>query len=125
VAFRLPAGTYKFRADHMNSQFWATAAVAGNATNDIALSTGGGTFSLTVQKESTAALAGIPVYVFSTSGAYLGLTATTDADGQVSFDHGRRRLPVPGRLHGLPVLDTGLHGSQCPGRCVWRSHTRM
>jgi RHS repeat-associated protein len=85
VAFRLPAGTYKFRADHMNNQFWATAAVAGNATNDIALSTGGGTFSLTVQKESTAALAGIPVYVFSTSGAYLGLTATTDADGQVSF----------------------------------------
>jgi ribosomal protein L30E len=69
----------------MNNQFWATAAVAGNATNDIALSTGGGTFSLTVQKESTAALAGIPVYVFSTSGAYLGLTATTDADGQVSF----------------------------------------
>jgi RHS repeat-associated protein len=86
VAFRLPAGTYQFRADHMNSQFWATAAVAADVTTDITLSTGGGSFALTVQKGSGAALADVPVYVFNTVGSYLGLMANTDATGQVSFD---------------------------------------
>jgi len=84
--FRLPEGTYKFRADHMGSQYWATSAVSGHVVNDIALTTGGGTFDLTVQKDTGEALSGIPVYVFSTSGAYLGVSATTDEASQVDFD---------------------------------------
>ena len=86
AAFRLPEGTYKFRADYMGSQYWATSAVAGHLVNDIALTTGGGMFGLTVQKDTGEALSGIPVYVFNTSGAYLGITGATDAAGQISFD---------------------------------------
>ena len=86
VVLRLPEGTYKFRADHMGSQYWATSTVAGHAINDIALTTGGGTFGLAVQKDTGEALSDIPVYVFGTSGAYLGITGATDESGKVSFD---------------------------------------
>jgi RHS repeat-associated protein len=86
VTFRLPDGAYKFRADHMGSQFWATATIEADVTNEIALSTGGGSFALTVRKSSGSALADIPVYVFSAAGSYLNLTANTDATGLVSFD---------------------------------------
>jgi len=50
------------------------------------LSTGGGSFTLSVEKESGIPLIDIPVYVFSSSGSYLGINAQTDAQGQVSFD---------------------------------------
>jgi RHS repeat-associated protein len=84
--FRLPEDTYKFRADHMGSKYWITSAVNGHVVNEIALNTGGGTFDLIVQKDNGEALSGVPVYVFSTSGAYLGVSATTDDAGLVSFD---------------------------------------
>jgi hypothetical protein len=85
VAFRLPAGTYKFRADHMNSQFWATAAVAGNATNDIALSTGGGSFALTVQKEKHGGTGRCIRYTCSALRALSGPHGHHGCHGQVSF----------------------------------------
>lgn len=50
------------------------------------LSTGGGSFTLYVEKESGIPLIDIPVYVFSSSGSYLGINAHTDDQGQVSFD---------------------------------------
>ena len=50
------------------------------------LSTGGGSFTLSVEKDSGIPLADIPVYVFSSSGSYLGINAHTDVQGQVSFD---------------------------------------
>ncbi len=86
VNFRLPQGTYRFRADHMGNQFWATATVAAHGTTPIAVSTGGGSFALTVQTETGAPLVDVPVYVFNDAGAYLGLSAHTDDSGQVAFD---------------------------------------
>jgi len=85
VSFRLPEGTYKFRADHMGSQYWATEPVTAHQVNEINVDTGGGTFTVTVEKQAAVPLAGIPVYAFTSGGTYLGLTAQTDAQGQVMF----------------------------------------
>lgn len=83
--FRLPAGTYKFRADYQGDQFWTTAGISADVTNPVQIDTGGGQFMLSVDTGS-GPLAGVNVYVFNTSGAYLGIYGTTNTDGQVSFD---------------------------------------
>ena len=54
--------------------------------NAVNLNTGGGSFTLSVEKDSGTPLTDIPVYVFSSSGSYLGINARTDAQGDVSFD---------------------------------------
>jgi hypothetical protein len=41
---------------------------------------------VTVEKAAGQPLADVPVYVFTAGGAYLGMTAHTDGQGQVSFD---------------------------------------
>jgi len=82
----LPEGTYKFRGDYQDSQYWATETLTAHQVNVVNLSTGGGSFTLSVEKESGSPLADIPVYVFTSSGSYLGINAQTDAQGQVSFD---------------------------------------
>ena len=84
--FILPEGTYKFRADFQGGRYWATQAVAAHQVNEVALAMGGGTFVLTVEKAAGVPLSGIPVYVFSSAGSYLGLTRQTDSQGKVSFD---------------------------------------
>lgn len=86
AAFRLPEGTYTFRADYQASQYWATQTVNAHMTNIINLNTGGGTFVLTVEKGPADPMVGLPVYLFNGSGTYLGVSADTDAQGQVSFD---------------------------------------
>ena len=86
VSFRLPEGTYKFRGDYQGSRYWATESVNAHQINIINLNTGGGTFSLTVEKTAGSPLENIPVYVFSSDGSYLGLSGHTDDQGQVSFD---------------------------------------
>ena len=85
VGFQLPAGTYKFRADHQGNRFWITHTVAAHQVNEVSILTGGGTFKLTVEKSMDQPIADVPVYVFSESGAYLGISAQTDSHGQVSF----------------------------------------
>ena len=84
--FCLPTATYKFRADHQGTQFWATETILSHQVNSIQLTTGGGTFVLTVEKETCATMTGIKVYVFSTAGSYLGINSQTDEQGKVSFD---------------------------------------
>jgi len=84
--FDLAIGKYKFRADHQGSQYWATETLTPHQVNDIALSTGGGTFVLTVEKTPGDPIVDIPVYAFSQAGSYLGINARTDGSGQVSFD---------------------------------------
>ena len=54
--------------------------------NVINIDTGGGLFTFTLEKEASVALADVPVYVFTSGGSYLGMTAHTDANGQVFFD---------------------------------------
>lgn len=85
ITFRLPEGTYTFRGDYQGSQYWATEPVNAHQVNVINLNTGGGTFTLTVEKEAGSPLVNIPVYVFTSGGSYLGISGHTDDHGQVSF----------------------------------------
>jgi hypothetical protein len=86
VDFRLPEGTYKFRADHQGSQYWATEPIDAHQVNAVNLNTGGGEFTLTLEKQAGSPLMDVPVYVFTSGGSYLGITAHTDDQGQVTFD---------------------------------------
>ena len=80
VGFHLPERAYKVRADYLGMQFWSEAftwadtAIQVPMTDALITVTGGG-FPWD----------GAKVYVFSPSGAYLGLNDTTDADGRVIF----------------------------------------
>jgi RHS repeat-associated protein len=86
VFFRLPTGKYKFRVDYQGSQYWAEKTLNAEAMNSVEISTGGGSFTFRAVKSETEPLTGVKCYVFSESGAYLGLNASTDDDGQARFD---------------------------------------
>ncbi|MBU4130100.1 MAG: hypothetical protein KKF12_04705, partial [Proteobacteria bacterium] len=84
--FILPAGSYKFRADFLNNPYWSDVAqVTANQESVIPVSTGGGTLTLTVKKNALDVLPNIKGYLFSESGTYLGVQATTNETGQASF----------------------------------------
>jgi hypothetical protein len=86
VRFRLPAGSYKLRADYQGSRYWTDETqLTADLTNAIEISTGGGRFDLTVMKNANEPLAGVRCYVFSAEGAYLGMSDVTDADGRITF----------------------------------------
>ena len=85
ITFRLPAGTYKFRADYQANQFWSEdQTLIADQSKDVNISTGGGNFSLTVKANSDS-LAGIRCYVYNDKNAYLGVMGSTDASGKVIF----------------------------------------
>ncbi len=87
ITFRLPEGNYKFRANYQGSQYWSDIeSLIANQVNPITISTGGGSFELTVLKGDSEPLSGVNCYVFSESGSYLGMTGITNNDGFVSFD---------------------------------------
>ncbi|MCJ7500117.1 DUF6531 domain-containing protein, partial [bacterium] len=87
ITFRLPAGTYKFRADYQGSQYWSgEEALEADLVNMVSIFTGGGAFTFTVLKGESDPLVGVKCYVFSEGGAYLGIHSTTGENGQVVFD---------------------------------------
>jgi len=87
VFFRLPQGEYQFRADYQGSRYWSDAGwVTADQQNLVTISTGGGSFALSVLKADAKPLAGIKCYVFSTDDTYLGMYGATDGNGQVFFD---------------------------------------
>jgi len=87
TVFRLPAGSYKFRTDYQSSQYWSDEeTLSADQVNPVEISTGGGPFVFTVLKGENNSLTGAPCYVFSDTGTYLNLTATTSSEGQVSFE---------------------------------------
>lgn len=86
AVFRLPQGTYKFRGDYQGSQYWGTLTVSPHMTNSLEINTGGGSFGLTVKKQSGSPVVNIPVYAFSSAGSYLGISKQTDATGFAAFD---------------------------------------
>ncbi len=87
VTFRLPAGTYKFRADYQSSQYWTDEeTLTAGQVNPISISTGGGELSFTVLKGPGNPLTGVNCYVFNETGTYLGMSANTDPNGQVAFN---------------------------------------
>jgi len=86
VVFRLPAGDYKFRADYQGSKYWTDETpLAADQVNPVLIDTGGGRFDLTVLRDGAEPLAGARCYVFSESGAYLGLSGPTDESGWIAF----------------------------------------
>ena len=87
VRFRLPAGTYQFRADYQASRHWSGQSIlSADAVNDVAINAGGGLFSLTVLKNETEPLANTGCYLFNGSGSYLNLNAVTSSEGLVTFN---------------------------------------
>ncbi|MFH0726834.1 MAG: RHS repeat-associated core domain-containing protein, partial [Pseudomonadota bacterium] len=84
--FRLPEGTYKFRADYQKGQFWATEPILSHQDNIVDINTGGGAVTVKVEKAPGSPLTGVPVYVFSANGAYFGLSKQSSDQGAVSFD---------------------------------------
>jgi YD repeat-containing protein len=82
--FRLPAASYKFRADYLGTHYWATAGISRDVINTVELNIGDGQFSLTV---STGAgpLTGVKIYAFKQSGSYTNMNANSNGNGQISF----------------------------------------
>ena len=87
VAFTVPAGSYKVRADYLGYQFWSEQTQV-NGDTAIVLAIPHQQVEVTVTTASGPAT-GVKVYLFTESGTYLGLNQTTDAAGKVSFN-----LPV-------------------------------
>jgi RHS repeat-associated protein len=86
ITFRLPAGPYNFRADYQSSQYWSgVETLIADQVNPVSISAGGGIFELTVLKGASDPLIGVNCYVFNESGSYLGMYASTDSGGLVSF----------------------------------------
>jgi RHS repeat-associated protein len=86
VSFTVSEGNYKVRADYQQNQYWATEPIDAHQVNVVNINTGGGEFILTVEKQAGSPLVDVPVYVFTSGGTYLGITAQTDDQGEVAFD---------------------------------------
>ncbi|MBW1789275.1 MAG: chitobiase/beta-hexosaminidase C-terminal domain-containing protein [Deltaproteobacteria bacterium] len=82
-----PDGAYRFRIDYLGHRFWSETVNLPGAYA-LTVTIGEETVSVTAFM-STGPVEGIPVYVFSGSGSYLGVKGTTDAAGAAAFE-----LPV-------------------------------
>lgn len=87
VIFRLAAGDYKFRADYQGSQYWSgELTLPADQSVPVEISTGGGTFTLTLMKNATDPLSGAKCYLFSQTGSYLSMSMVSNINGEVSFN---------------------------------------
>ena len=88
VVFEVPSGTYNVRADYTGYQFWSLSLeVAGD--DSLLLSIPHQDVTITVQGDYDSdiqAKENINVYLFTEAGAYLGQSATTNAQGQAVFN---------------------------------------
>jgi hypothetical protein len=87
AVFLLPAATYQFKTRYQGHDFWSvkeTLPVDQSIALDI--STGGGSFTLKIQKSDTEFIAGAACFIFDEQGNYLNLKAVSDINGNVSFD---------------------------------------
>jgi len=87
VSLRLPAQTFKFRADYQGAQFFsANTTLLADTVNPVTIATGGGTFTLTLQSATGRSLAGVSCHLFTSAGSYLNAARTTNDAGQALFD---------------------------------------
>jgi hypothetical protein len=88
AVFDLPVGCkYVFRADILNSRYWSgLAEITGGSVNTVPILAGGGRLRAVVLERDAIPMPGVPVYLYSTDGRYLGLTLPTDAAGVAFFD---------------------------------------
>lgn len=85
VSFRLPEGTYEFRAIYNEAQYQATEYVTAHRVTPLSLDISGETINLTLKSSSSTVLAGIPCALYDASGNNLDRSAVTDSQGMVSF----------------------------------------
>ena len=85
--FHVPAGTYNTRADYQNNPYWSgDVTLTAHQANPVIVSVGGGPFSLEILDDGVSPMAGIRSYVFDENAGYLGLSGSTDAQGQIFFE---------------------------------------
>ena len=86
VYFILPAGGYRFLAMHADEQFWSGAVnVAQDQSARTTISTGGGSFVLTVADNLGHVLEGVRTMLFSASGQYLNQSMHTASTGEAGY----------------------------------------
>ncbi|MCJ8503062.1 chitobiase/beta-hexosaminidase C-terminal domain-containing protein [Desulfatitalea alkaliphila] len=87
--FRLPVGTYGFRAAHMGEMYLSgMATLDADQRLDIGISTTGGDFTFTLLQGPGQPLAGVACTLFDHNGNDLGRSGITNGDGQLTFDLG-------------------------------------
>ena len=87
VEFSVPEGTYRVRTDYLGYSFWQeNIQVLSDTHVALVIPLSAVTISVVGSYQGLdTALAGIPVYLFTPTGAYLGLSAETDEQGLVTF----------------------------------------
>ncbi len=89
VSFDLPVGyNFKFRSDYLGYQYWSAETTI-TANTAISISIPHQDVTITVQGAYQGVQEPIPdikVYLFTSSGTYMGQTLTTDSNGQVTFN---------------------------------------
>ena len=86
VSITLPSGSYHFRSDFNNTQFWSSASNACDTSNgcNSATITITRPVTITVKNTDGTALPGLPVYAFD-GNTFKGFSGNTDANGQSSL----------------------------------------
>ena len=86
VSITLPSGSYHFRSDFNNTQFWSSASNACDTSNgcNSATITIPRPVTITVKNTDGITLAGLPVYAFD-GNTFKGFSGNTDANGQASL----------------------------------------
>ncbi len=80
VTFELADGSYRFRADYLESSYWSstiTTSVSTNASIDLQL------VDVVVSLEDS--ISGVPIFLYKESGEYLGIQKFSDETGTVVF----------------------------------------
>jgi YD repeat-containing protein len=86
VSFTMPTGVhYTFRADLLGNQYWSDVVTVQSGGTSVAIDTCGCMLRFTLTEAAGLPLAGIKTYLFSPSGSYLGISATSDSQGQVVY----------------------------------------
>ncbi len=94
VRFEVPEGTYRVRADYLGYQFWSADFLV-TQDESILLSIPHTAVEITVQgiyQGTATAMEGLPAYLYTSAGSYVGSNLKTDSSGKVIFD-------LPDRLY--------------------------
>jgi hypothetical protein len=88
VSFPLANGNYKVRVDYLGYQYWSGVySVPGTLTGSLDIPHQDVVITVQDSYQSTQnPVQGANVYLFTSSGTYMGQTRATDANGQVSFN---------------------------------------
>ncbi|MDD2468986.1 MAG: RHS domain-containing protein [Desulfobulbus sp.] len=83
--FRLPAGSYTFKATLGETVYQGIGTVVADQSTNITLNLGASTLSITVRTNETTVLPGVVCSLYTAEGEPLNRSATTDGSGVASF----------------------------------------